>query len=318
MKQMSAEAAYHLLLAYAFAGRYAEGKSVAVVGLPEEPGTSILANVAESVKVLSETEGKGEASAKPNVAHRSVSLPELPSPEGSFEVVIALQVIETLDRPEKLVAEARRVLQERGVFIVSTVDRLVRSGQRRDLSQVGESGMFIPDFREMLESHFDEVRLYRQGVVAGAIVVEESGEAFSLSVESVSFYSADSVPEVGMPVTDRVMAVCGGGEALPVEDPYLLLDRDRSVFDENDELLENVELLRKEVRRMEETEVQAFHEALGGLRARERELVNRERRLENRISNLNAHIDNIERSRLWRFLALLRRLRGAPSSERPG
>ena len=40
--------------------------------------------------------------------------------------------------------------------------------------------------------------------------------------------------------------------------PYLLLDRDRRIFDECEDRAEDVELLREEVERMQETEVQAF------------------------------------------------------------
>ncbi len=54
----------------------------------------------------------------------------------------------------------------------------------------------------------------------------------------------------------------GGQEEEEEEQPYLLLDRDRRVFDECEERAEDVELLRDEVRQMQETEVQVFVDTL--------------------------------------------------------
>jgi hypothetical protein len=83
-------------------------------------------------------------------------------------------------------------------------------------------------------------------------------------VESARFSLTE--PDLGAvpPTTLSVVAVCGDAEALEghEEQPYLLLDRDRSVFDENEERAEDVELMRDEIRQMQDTEVQAFLEAV--------------------------------------------------------
>lgn len=321
----TAESVCNLLSGYGFAGRFAEGKSVAVVcQAGPEYAERMLAGVAESVAVFAETPGEAPAEA----GSREVSLPELPSAGGSFDVVVALQVIENLDRPEEFVREARRILKKDGVFIVSTPDRQVHSNDRGYANPASKGEMYVPDFREMMERSFERARIYRHGAVVGGIVFEESDGRSSPSVERVLFYSPESVAGAALPATDHVIAVCGGEGLAEPETPYLLLDRDRRVFDENDEFRKNVELLRKEVRRMEETEVQAFHEALAArsaeirrLRARlrdmERDAANRERHLEDRLQRLNENMDNIENSRIWRLFALYRRLRGVEDSERP-
>jgi hypothetical protein len=72
-------------------------------------------------------------------------------------------------------------------------------------------------------------------------------------------------PDLGAepPTTRSIIAVCTDAAELEQEEqPYLLLDRDRRVFDEREEYAEDVELMRAEIRQMQETEVQAFVDAL--------------------------------------------------------
>src|SRR3712207_8915753 len=56
--------------------------------------------------------------------------------EGSFDVVVAFGVIEGLERPEELVEEAKRLLKEGGVLLVSVADK------RAALAD-GRGGMYV-------------------------------------------------------------------------------------------------------------------------------------------------------------------------------
>lgn len=255
------EAAYDRLTGYAFARRYAGGKVVADIGWEEVGyGSSVLAETAESVAGLTGSpEAVALASAAypaPNVDYRRVDLPSLPFPEDHFDVVVALGVIENLENPEGLVSEARRVLKRGGVLVISVPDKLARAGERR--------GMYVPELRGMLERHFERAHFYRQGVVAGGVVFPDTSQ----EAETVVEMARPSLPRprFGMrqpPATRSVVAVCGDLEtALQEEQPYLLLDRDRSVFDEREELAEHVGLLQAEIRQMQETEVQAFRDTI--------------------------------------------------------
>jgi hypothetical protein len=99
--------------------------------------------------------------------------------------------------------------------------------------------------------------------VAGGFVFPASEEVTGAPVESARFSLADPHFGVEPPVTRSVIAVCSDAETLGQEErPYLLLDRDRRVFDECEERAEDVELLRSEIQRMQETEVQAFVDAI--------------------------------------------------------
>jgi SAM-dependent methyltransferase len=197
----------------------------------------------------------------PNVDYQGADLPRLPYAEGHFDVVVALGVVEKLERPEELVAEARRVLKRDGVLVISSPDR--QTDDRYRGVTVGRRGMYALEFRELLERHFGHVHLYRQGAVAGGFVYPASEAVTGAPVESARFSATEPSPAFEPPATRSVVAVCSDVEALGQgEQPYLLLDRDRRVFDECEERAEDVELLRDEVRRVQETEVQAFRDAL--------------------------------------------------------
>jgi SAM-dependent methyltransferase len=257
-KPVSSEAAYERLSAYRFAQRYAKGKTVADLSHEEAGyGSLLLAQSAQSVAALTD-------------------LSKLPLLESRFDVVVAFGVIESLEHPEELVEEAKRVLKEDGVLLISVADK--RTGATSYRAGVdGQRGMYVPDFRVLLEHHFGHVRLYRQGAVAGGFVFPVSKELTGggVPVESVRLSLNDPRFGVEPPTTYSVMAVCSDdAEALGREEqPYLLLDRDRRVFAECEERAEDVELMRDEIRQMQETEVQAFVEAIKVRQSLVRELL---------------------------------------------
>jgi SAM-dependent methyltransferase len=236
----STEAAYEQLSAYGFARRYAQGKTVADLGHEGAGyGSRLLAQSAESLTALAD-------------------LPKPALADGSFDVVVAFGMVERLERPEELVEEAKRLLKEGGVLLISVEDK------RATLADGRRGGMYVPEFRGLLERHFGHVRLYRQGAVAGGFVFPVSGElTAAVPVESVRLSSGDPHLGGGPPTTRSVMAVCTeDAEVLGEERAYLLVDRDGYVFDECEERAEDVELMLGEIRRMQETEVQAFVEAI--------------------------------------------------------
>jgi septal ring factor EnvC (AmiA/AmiB activator) len=167
--------------------------------------------------------------------------------------------------------------------------------------------------------------MYRQGAVAGGFVFPEAGKMDAASVESVSL----TTPRVGAepPTTRSVIAVCGNTEVLEQEEPFLVLDRDRRVFDECQDRAEDVELLRDEISRLQETEVQAFQDSLNmhrteitHLRARIRrsdaeiqllkvQMKNQIQKLTNQIQKLTSQIREMENSTTWRIFEPYRRLR---------
>jgi SAM-dependent methyltransferase len=312
----SSEPAYDRLAGYGFARRYAGGKIVADLCWEEVGyGSSLLAEAAESVVGLTNSTEAADlartAYPAPNVEYRKVNVPELPYPEDHFDVAVAFGVVENLQRPETLVREASRVLKRDGVLVISVPDK-------RFLFEDDRRGMYVPEFRELLEHHFDRVLMYRQGAVAGGFVFPEAGKIDAASVKSVSL----TTPRVGAepPTTRSVIAVCGNTEVLEQEEPFLVLDRDRRVFDECQDRAEDVELLRDEISRLQETEVQAFQDSLNmhrteitHLRARIRrsdaEIQHLKIQMKNQIQKLTGQIREMESSTTWRIFEPYRRLR---------
>jgi hypothetical protein len=74
--------------------------------------------------------------------------------------------------------------------------------------------------------------------------------------------SADPLLGAGAPAARSVLAVCSDRPLGRERGPYLLVDRDGAVFDESSDRAEDVWLLREEIRQMQETEAQAFLDAL--------------------------------------------------------
>lgn len=338
---VASETLYDGLAGYGFARRYVGGKVVANIGRNSLGyGSRLLSQAAEQVVGLTDSaEVAGVVSRShpaPNVEYGEMEFPTVPYPDGHFDVVVAL---EEPGPPERLVDEARRVLKPDGVLILSTLDRRALL----DAGPAGEGrrqGMYVSEFRALLGRHFGRVRVFRRGAVAGGFVFPEAGEITGASVESTP--SSATLPPVGPepPATRWVLAVCSpadtpDGESLAEQEgPYLLLDRDRRVFDEGEDLAEAVDLLRSEIERMQRTEAQAFRDSyrllfseIAFLRAQVRRSESHARRIEGmriesgrtesgseaeymaRIQALQDRIRAIESSATWRVFEPYRRLR---------
>lgn len=312
-----AEDAYRLLAGYAFARRFVEGKAVADVCWEEVgPGTSLLAGSARSVVGLTGSPEAarvaGSAYAAPNVRYEAAMLPELPLPPKSQDVLVAFEVLEKLEWPGDLLAEAKRVLKEDGVLVVSTPDRQAFSNERNFRDPRHRREMYVPEFEEMLKKSFAHVRLYRVGAVAGGMVSKPDDGPAGLEVESAGLVLSDPLFRTDLPNADVVLAVCSDAELPGDGRPYLLLDRDRRLLHESEDGREDVELLKGEIRQMQETEVQAFYDVLN---VRNSELAH----LRAQVKRLEDRLNLVENSRGWRTLELLRRVRsGAKRLKRLG
>src|SRR5215210_7207639 len=261
----TSEAAYDRLACYRFAQRYVEGKDVADIGWGEVGyGSHLLAETAQSVAGLTNSSEAVDlvstVYSAPNTSYRETDLPELPYPEDHFDVVVAFGVVENLEHPEDLVREAKRVSKPAGVLVISAWDKQNHANDRKRRAAGGRE-MYVLEFQAILERHFKHVRVYRQGAVAGSFVFPASEEVTSTAVESARLGLTNPYFSAAPPTTGSVMAVCSDVE-VSEEQPYLVLDRDRRVFDECEDRAEDVELLREEIRRMQETEVQAFQDSL--------------------------------------------------------
>jgi SAM-dependent methyltransferase len=318
------EEAYDRLTGYAFARRHAAGKTVADLrGGEPGLGEEVLSGVARSVTPVNALPESEENPESGRFKHE----------DDSFDVVLALQVIERVQSPEHLISEAKRILKPDGVLIISTPDKQARSNERNLSPHTSE--MYVREFQELLERHFGNVSLRRQGAVAGGFVSGASEELGETPLESAQLSSSSPSAGSEMPPASLVLAVCSDAETPEENDgPYLLLDRDRRVFEEDEDHREDIELLRDEVRRMQETEVQSFQntialrtsevaylrselglpedqrlEVTGGPGGNVQELKEQNDALKQENEKIKARLHSIEGSNIWRLTSPYRRAR---------
>lgn len=320
------QSAYLRMAGCRFAQPYLEGRSVAYLE-GEEPGhvSPRLIEASGSLTILHESDSYPGPADK-EVRHQRVMLPDLPYPDGYFGAVVAFGVVEGRKDPGALIREVARVLGEEGTLLLCTPDKQAYSNDRNLRDPGHRRTLHVPELRQLLEEHFRGVRLYRAGAVAGGLVSElEEG------------VSSGPVETSGVPAGDFILAICGAEEA--GEGPRLTLDEEGLAFEELEEARQEAELLRAEIRQMQQTEVQSFRDALKLERERVSrlgsDLENSQRRLgelqgrledreasSKRLSDENAglkardgrlreHLRQIEESRTWRMLGLYRRLREA-------
>lgn len=329
------ERAYELLAAYRLALGYVGGKSVVNLGWEDVwYGSQLLARSAGHVAGLSGSdEGLSpldEPYPAPNVEYSRVNLPAIPYPEGYFDAAVALRVIERLRNPGELLVEVKRTLKPGGLCIISTPDKQAYSNDRNHREPSHRRELYVPELRELLGRWFENVRLYRLGAVAGGVVFEESAGLEGLEIEGVGSTLTAPVFGAAVPTPMLVVAVCADAEIPAPDHPLLFLDLDRRIFEEYGDRNEDVELLREEIRRMQETEVQAFRDALKvrageisylnarleQLEAHKQTFQDRAKALRARNEQLERHLRELEDSNTWRLLAPYRNLRSRLNSKK--
>lgn len=235
----SAEMAYDHVARYRLVERYVRGKDVVDMGCGAGYGSHYLSRLAKTVRGV---DLSGEAIAfavrryrAPNLGYGVGDVTRLPYEDGSFEAAISFEVIEHLEDPEDLVREAGRVVRDDGLFVVSTPDKQTYSNDRNSVNPFHVSEMYPQEFREILERHFDHVSLYRQGGLAGSMILPEDGlkDDGRVVLETAQFSLEDPGFSLEAPATLYLIAVCTNGTPPETLDrPYIFVDRDRQVFEE--------------------------------------------------------------------------------------
>jgi SAM-dependent methyltransferase len=122
------------LARYAFASRYAEGRRVLDCGCGTGYGTAELAQTATEATGLDLSNDAIEYArahyTSPNTTYIAASCLDLPFPTDSFDLVVAFEVIEHLAEYRRFLDESARVLSPRGLFIVSTPNKLYYTESR--------------------------------------------------------------------------------------------------------------------------------------------------------------------------------------------
>ena len=178
------------LARYTFAARLARGKRVLDAGCGAGYGAEELAQAGDSVVGIdcaAEAIEFARANYRlPNLRFEQGSCTQLPYPDGSFDLVVAFEVIEHLENWRDFLGEARRVLAASGQFIVSTPNKLyyTESRGREGLNPFHVHEFDFAEFREELKSVFPYVSMFLENHVEGVTFQpEESGNTVEVRVE---------------------------------------------------------------------------------------------------------------------------------------
>lgn len=161
---------------YLFASRLASRKRVLDIACGAGYGAECLARTAASVTAIDLAPDAAAAArhsyGAPSINFLAADARRLPFPGASFDLIVAFEVIEHLDNPHDLLAEARRLLAPGGQFVVSTPNRLYYA-ETRKLSGPNPFHVHELDFTEFraaLNAVFPSVTLFLQNH-AGSLVI---------------------------------------------------------------------------------------------------------------------------------------------------
>jgi O-antigen biosynthesis protein len=215
---------YEHLHRYLWAAKLVEGKRVLDLGSGEGFGASILADTAGEVVGVDVDERTVEHArlnwSSPQVSFELGSALDLSAfDEGSFEAVVAFELIEHLSEQERVLAEIARVLSSDGVLIISTPDRRIYSEASGQDNPFHERELTSEEFSALLEITFSNVALWGQRAITGShldaldrstipagssqteFFIERAGEEWRIAGEPAGLYlvalaSNGSLPDV--------------------------------------------------------------------------------------------------------------------------
>jgi SAM-dependent methyltransferase len=185
------------LARYAFAARLARGKRALDAGCGAGYGSAELARAALSVVGIDSSSDAIEFARAtypmPNLTFEQASCEMLPYADGSFDLIVAFEVIEHLTGWPRFLREARRTLAPNGQFIVSTPNKLYytesRGAEGANPFHVHE--FEFEEFRDELRSVFPHVSMFLENHMEGVTFQpHDAGNTFEVRVDS-----AASAPE---------------------------------------------------------------------------------------------------------------------------
>ncbi len=268
---------YEHMHRYAACRDYVAGLEVLDAGCGEGYGTAILGAVAARVTGIDIDAATIHAAQakygiKGRVLFREGDSRRTQLPEASFDAVVALETIEHIEDPERLVLEARRLLRPGGLFIVSTPNRDIYN-RYKSPNPFHIKEMDQGEFTSLLERHFAHVDLLgqRMAIVSTMSPVQAPVESNNGSYRG---FTASEAPggaptletrTVRLDEPEYFLAVCSAEPiAHPAEASSIFLSRSDDLWAEHERIFawasglhEEDEALRRDLRELAEREAAA-------------------------------------------------------------
>jgi len=163
---------------YALAARFAPGRRVLDLGCGTGYGTADLARVASTVVGVDLAPDAIDYALLnfPSARFLQCSATSVPFPPASFDLVTAFEVIEHLRDWRSLLAEAQRVLDPKGILIVSTPNARYYAESRAASgpNPFHEHEFEFGEFRSALGEFFPHVQIFFQDRVEAFAFYDES------------------------------------------------------------------------------------------------------------------------------------------------
>jgi SAM-dependent methyltransferase len=149
------------------------GRRVLDLGSGEGFGAALLADTAAAVTGV-DVDERAVAHSRanyqvPSLAFREASATDLSAfRDGSFDVVVAFEMIEHVAEHEQVLAEIARVLAPGGILVMSTPERRAYSDDRDFVNPHHVRELTQEEFNALLRSRFTSLALFAQRAVAGS------------------------------------------------------------------------------------------------------------------------------------------------------
>jgi SAM-dependent methyltransferase len=216
---------------YAFARRYADGQRVLDCGCGTGYGTAELAQAAAEVTGFDVSNDAIEYArahyAGHNTRYVAASCLDLPFPAGSFDLVVAFEVIEHLADFRRFLDESARVLAPAGLFIVSTPNKLYYAESR---ANSGPNPFHAHEF-EAEDFHVELNRVF----ACVTLLVQNRVECFSFVTTPLSPAEARLDGDSSAPADAHFLIALCSKTALPPDRSFIYVPRTANLLREREQ-----------------------------------------------------------------------------------
>jgi O-antigen biosynthesis protein len=213
---------YEHMHRYLWAAQAVAGKRVLDLGSGEGFGAAILADAASEVVGVDIDERTVEHArlswSGPSVSFEVASALDLSAFEpGSFDAVVAFEIIEHLTDQSRMLAEIARVLADDGLLIISTPDRRIYSEASGQENPFHEHELTHEEFSSLLASKFANTAVWGQRTITGShlgaldrepttapapqsdFFIERAGEEWRIAGEPAALYLVAMASNAALP-----------------------------------------------------------------------------------------------------------------------
>jgi GT2 family glycosyltransferase/SAM-dependent methyltransferase/glycosyltransferase involved in cell wall biosynthesis len=224
---------------YMWAARLMASRRVLDLGSGEGFGAAILAETAESVLGVDVDQRTIEHSrlnyAGPSLEFELGTALDLSAhADGSFDAIVAFEIIEHVREHEQVLTEVARLLSDDGILVMSTPDRRTYSEASGQVNPFHEHELTLDEFLQLLEGHFPHVGAWGQLPITGShlnalggasadvgesardasevsFFIERSGDEWRRAGDPAALYCVAVASKVPLPAIggDSTLADCG-------------------------------------------------------------------------------------------------------------